>query len=809
MQWLSYFNEMKNNFMQKVNLLGFNFHKIFRQKKYLFFFLAVFTVSSIGLFLPRGAVHASLGDLIASGVLDLLSPIIYIIFWIFFFIAYIVAWFGAGIIDITLNPAIINSVLNFAPSMPLYHAWTIFRDVANLLFILILLLIALGTIFRSESYNLKKSLYKFILVIFLINFSGMITGLFIDFGNFLMYGVLKMMCPPAASATCFQDFYGQVMGVIDKLFWKYNFTGAFSFDFKDAASVGIAAIYTFIYGIVLMALGVFLVIRIAALSILIVLSPLAFFGYIAPGLEGLKNQWWDNLIKYVMYGPVFALMLYVSGLMAQNVIAVDPSVFETNPNLKGLGQDMALILTNIVPLIFLIGIIPVTKAFGIAGADAVFTGASSMTFGAMAKMGATWGSGQLFPGQNRLSKAGGRIGGAILKRSPKLNALWNGSPGRVGYRFTGVNTPGLKGHLKNIKNKMETGTRGLGGGKVGKAYDWMQKQRAGAETEIFKGPKTMGQYAEMGMRTMNPEFLRLGFKKWMEDSTRENYKIPLGSSPDERRKIEMMEAHKSVNDLKTAGGLDNPERVSDKAAKELKDGNTITFEILTKLLAAQDKQYKVLSSINRSNGLADTDAGAFTPNAEGWAQFLNVYKNKVGTGQASNFGQEVGNLAAKESNWSAGNIAYYENGADKIRDIGTTGSRTPAQQAEYDQYVKKNAEAMGKKSIGSKWNDMSSDNFTRKLANPANVGYSTLINGVNTPINISVNHEANEQGIEYIKGHMTVEEIEKNVGKGKPEEMKKTRDGIAYTIANNPGVFGANLTKAEKLRDRLTVVLGK
>lgn len=346
------------------------FLKIFKQKK--LFFAAVLTMAAAGLFFPSGNAQAGLLESVGGFVMDIIAPIIYLVFYIFFYIAYVVAWIGASVINMTLNPAIINSVLNIDPKMPLYQSWAIFRDIANLFFILILLFIAIGTIVRSQSYNLKNLLPKLIIAVFLINFSNVITSVIIDFGNIFMYGVLKWMCPPAASATCFQDFYAQLMGVIDALFWKYPIT-AISFDFKDAASIGIAAIYTFIYGLVLIALGIFLVIRIAVLALLIILSPLAFVGEVFPGLKEISSEWWDKLIKYAMFGPIFALLLYVSGLMAQNTIAVDPAVFESNPNLSWMAQNITLILTNIIPLIFLLAIIPVTQKLGIAGANAVFS----------------------------------------------------------------------------------------------------------------------------------------------------------------------------------------------------------------------------------------------------------------------------------------------------------------------------------------------------------------------------------------------------------------------------------------------------
>ncbi|MBU3964976.1 hypothetical protein KKA96_01195, partial [Patescibacteria group bacterium] len=575
----------------------------------------------------------------------------------------------------------------------------------------------------------------------------------------------KWMCVGNTN-KCFTDFYAQLMEGIDILFWKYPYY-AISFDFKDAASIGISAIYTFIYGIVLMALGVFLVIRIAVLALLIILSPLAFVGEVFPGLKEISSKWWDNLIKYVMFGPIFALMLYVSGLMAQNTIAVDPAIFETNPNLSWMAQNITLILTNIIPLIFLIGIIPVTKALGIAGANAIFAGAATATFGGMAVMGRAWGKGQLFPGQNRIRKAGGRIGGMVLKKSPRISAWWYGKNSAYAKKIQ----PGMKNKIESFTNKVKTGTRGIGGGIAGKAYDWMGEQRAGIEKEMFGETKTLGKYAEMGMNVMNPEKLKLGYKKWIEDSYRENYKIPLGASPDERRKIEMMDAHKSVNDLKTAGGLDNPERVSDKAAKEFKNGNEMSFEILTKLLAAQDKQYKVLSSINRETGTNYSEDG------EGWSQFLNDYKNKVGTDRASNFGQEVGNLARKEGNWSAGNIAYYENGENKIRDI--------SKPAEYKIYVEKNAEDISKKELRQRWPNMSADNWVKKDATGNVTGL-------------------NEIGRTYIEKHLTAGEIEDRVKTASSETLKKIKQAIDVDIRT---VSSLRQAYAQDLSDKIDKII--
>lgn len=730
------------------------FIKIFKQKK--LFFAAVLTVVAAGLFFPSGNAHAALLESVGVGgfVMDLIAPIIYLVFYVFFYIAYVVAWIGASVINMTLNPAIINSVLNIDPAMPLYKAWTIFRDIANLFFILILLFIAIGTIVRSQSYNLKNLLPKLIIAVFLINFSNVIAGAIIDFGNIFMYGVLKWMCAPGSSARCFQDFFAQLMGVIDTLANKYSLISGIlgiSFDFKDAAAIGIAAIYTFIYGLVLMALGIFLVIRIAVLAILIILSPLAFVGEVFPGLKEISSEWWDKLIKYVMFGPIFALLLYVSGLMAQNTIAVDPAIFETKPNLSWMAQNITMILTNIIPLIFLLAIIPITQKLGIAGTNAVIGATTAIGFGAGALMSRTLAKGQFIPGSSYIGKGARYVDKKLFG-------------GRVG---------GSYGRVKDWANQT----------RIGKGVGWVEKK-------AFGETKTLGQYKGMMARTLSPELWKRSMAKWLKDEEGEAYKIPLGTKPDEKKRIERGEVYKKYKERKDAGLFENPDVAADEATTAYLEKDRHLFEyILKNDLAVKDEQYKFLTSLNRRMGLTGTP-NAFSEDEKGWAKFLNEYKKIAGDNDASVFGQIVGNLAKKEGNWTADNIAYYENGENKIRDLNDP--------AEYGIYAKKNAEEMSKKSIGNKWNNMSADNFVVNI----NAGVAGA-----APV-----YRFKDQGVKYINKHISASEIDKGVQKGEREELVKIKEGLDFVITN-PVLFAATFTtpeaqaKANALKAKLDSVI--
>lgn len=67
------------------------------------------------------------------------------------------------------------------------QAWGVMQGLANMFFILILLWIALATIFDFEEYTAKNLLPKLIIMALLINFSLVLTGVIVDFSNGLGY----------------------------------------------------------------------------------------------------------------------------------------------------------------------------------------------------------------------------------------------------------------------------------------------------------------------------------------------------------------------------------------------------------------------------------------------------------------------------------------------------------------------------------------------------------------------------------------------------------------------------------------------
>ncbi len=96
-----------------------------------------------------------------------------------------------------LAGVLINVLIGFAQfNNFVYHptvtfGWVIVRDVSNMFFIAVLLIIAFGTILRLETYSYKRLLPHLVVFAVLINFSKTISGLLIGLSQVVMLTFVK------------------------------------------------------------------------------------------------------------------------------------------------------------------------------------------------------------------------------------------------------------------------------------------------------------------------------------------------------------------------------------------------------------------------------------------------------------------------------------------------------------------------------------------------------------------------------------------------------------------------------------------
>ncbi len=263
-----------------------------------------------------------------------------------------------------------NDFIN-APAV--VKGWVIVRDVCNMFFIVVLLLLAFGTIFKIEDYQYKHHLSKLLIMAVLINFSKFICAFFIDMTQVVTLTFVNGF-KDAAAGNFVQGF---------KLEEMFNYANK-STTTSGGASEGIfleAALLALItIAIVMVVMWVYLTIfsiRIVALWLLIIISPIAFLLSTVPNksVEHYAEEWWSYFGKYAATGPILAFTLWLALAMMQfssNALG-DFSVasregFDALPAVTttGIGQADTL-LSFIIGIIFLLGGLWMAEHLGIVG----------------------------------------------------------------------------------------------------------------------------------------------------------------------------------------------------------------------------------------------------------------------------------------------------------------------------------------------------------------------------------------------------------------------------------------------------------
>lgn len=200
---------------------------------------------------------------------------------------------------------------NFVAPGPLavQTGWVVTRDLANMFFILILLIIAFATILSYEEYNYRKLLPRLLIMAVVINFSKTITGIFIDFGQVIMLTFVNGF-KEAAGGNFFNAFQvNKLLSLADK--------GSIN-QGSLALAMALAFIMLATAAAVVLVMLIMLLFRVVMLWILIILSPLAFLASTFPAAQPYYKKWWADLRQYVISGPIIAFFLWLALFTAQN-----------------------------------------------------------------------------------------------------------------------------------------------------------------------------------------------------------------------------------------------------------------------------------------------------------------------------------------------------------------------------------------------------------------------------------------------------------------------------------------------------------
>src|SRR3989339_1210266 len=245
------------------------------------------------------------------------------------------------------------------------RGWVIVRDLCNMFFVLILLVIAFATILRQESYSAKRLLGKLIIMAVMINFSKMICGLIIDFSQLIMLTFVNGLGNGSNNLVDLLGFR-RLISMVEASSANPNIQ-IDSFSMFGALLAGLAAaIVAFVVVIVLL---ITLIFRIVMLWIYVILSPIAYLCSAFPGGQQYAGQWWKQFTEQIVSGPVLAFFYWLALSTARDsmtTLAVNANAFRSN--IPSDFWSVASFQTYAVTLALLVGGLIVTKqAGGFAG----------------------------------------------------------------------------------------------------------------------------------------------------------------------------------------------------------------------------------------------------------------------------------------------------------------------------------------------------------------------------------------------------------------------------------------------------------
>ena len=249
--------------------------------------------------------------------------------------------------------------------------WKIMRDMANMAFIVALVVAAFATIFNTFSSSLaffkgmnwQQTLVKLLISAVLINFSLTLGVLVLDIAQVPTNMLLKSMGDIAGNLGSGLNPSQFMVGNISDANGVANLTGVFDKAGGAMDATG-GALVSLIFGIIL--LGAFLtciftgiafiIYRIPVIWMLLMFSPLIWVARIFPGGEKSFSEWWSKLIGWAFFLPYYFFFVYLALYLLGNQDRIMKAItLNTNTAVYGPDISVQLIFFYTVVCIILMG----------------------------------------------------------------------------------------------------------------------------------------------------------------------------------------------------------------------------------------------------------------------------------------------------------------------------------------------------------------------------------------------------------------------------------------------------------------------
>jgi hypothetical protein len=345
----------------------FQKNNLYRFAPYAIITVLVFLIAARPAFADGLFGLPTLSDLMANALQSILSIFLYLLS------------FAANLMDFAMTEFVFG-MSDFIDKTPaIKNIWAIFRDIANIFFIFILLYAGIATILGTLSGSAKRILASVVVAALLINFSFFLTGFVIDISNVIsteFYNNIQLVDAAGHPVDA-----GKIQGLGDAFNASLRAGSLKNIDLSKTGddintqimTVGlVGSLFALVATFVFAAIALLLTIRFAILLLLLIFAPLAFAARTLPQTQRHWNTWSQSLFSNAIFAPALIMMCYVT---LQLINSYNASV--ATEAAKGLGEalqtggSLDAILVYILAIIFLVASVVIAKQLGAAGGTTI------------------------------------------------------------------------------------------------------------------------------------------------------------------------------------------------------------------------------------------------------------------------------------------------------------------------------------------------------------------------------------------------------------------------------------------------------
>ena len=206
----------------------------------------------------------------------------------------------------------------------IYKAWSAFRNVANIGFVIMLLVVVFSQVTNIgiSNYNIKKILPKLIITAILVNFSYLIMGVLIDLSQIVGNGIGVLIRSVAADGMD-SDASARASSTISAIALLVTSAaggGAVVAGLLSGPAIILPVVMFIVTSLISVFFGfIMLTIRQAAIIMVVVLAPLAMVLYALPNTAVITKKYFTTVKALLMLYPMF-IFATSAGALASSII---------------------------------------------------------------------------------------------------------------------------------------------------------------------------------------------------------------------------------------------------------------------------------------------------------------------------------------------------------------------------------------------------------------------------------------------------------------------------------------------------------